>query len=180
MLVKKFVWLINNDQSDTLKGGWVGGGSNRYGEKHNFVWSNWYESNSGIQLFKKCPCSSLCSLQSVTEEISRHNFNAKNITIVIVSRWVEDSPDKVKEAETSARMRGSMGERTSSLNRLQFASLWDRSCFQFLLRGLSLFFNHWSSIRLLNLDWGIFPHPFSLQTREVLSLQLFYSQCESL
>ena len=44
MLVKKFVWLINNDQSDTLKGGWVGGGSNRYGEKHNFVWSNWYES----------------------------------------------------------------------------------------------------------------------------------------
>ena len=79
----------------------------------------------------------IVSLQFEAVEISHHNFEAKNITIV--SKLVEDSPDKVKEAETSARMRGIMGERTSSLNRLRFASLWNPSRFQFLLSGLSLF-----------------------------------------
>ena len=122
MLVKKFVWLINNDQSDTLKGGWVGGGSNRYGEKHNFVWSNWYESryelksgsvNTDVQKLSLF----IVSFQSEAEEISHHNLTPKT--------YPEDSPDKVKEAETSARMRGTMGEATTfSLNHLQSTSLW--------------------------------------------------------
>ena len=42
MLLKKFAWLINNDQAR-----WVGGGSNRYSENHIFVWSNCIELNSG-------------------------------------------------------------------------------------------------------------------------------------
>ena len=77
MLVKKFVWLINNDQSDTLKGGWVGGGSNQYKEKHNFVWSNWYELsyelNSGtVNTDAKKMSLFIVSLQSEAEEISHH------------------------------------------------------------------------------------------------------------